>query len=176
MYTAIFVETMSAQFRLVPTTVSFRECFYNYFLITQNSTILAEYNRFSIRYNIFFKYLRGLQTARQVLGSVINHTLSSDCKLDLLQLTHCSLCAGTTVRPCPNHCKNVIRGCLVELKEFGDVYSDFHKTLKRTKIVLEEYDPFAVLGIFQTNLLNFAFVVAGNVTSISSDVRELMLS
>ena len=176
-YTTAFAEAMSRKSFNVPSSNNFTQCFYNYFLSTQKTFINNEYKCFKERYNLFLRYLLALKTANEVLEDIISHTLSSDCKDALLKLTHCSLCAGNadTILSCPGYCNNVLRGCLVDLKEFGDVYTEFFGALKTTRQQLSSYDPFDAFTLFQTNMFNFAVNVIGSADTIKTAVSYCIL-
>ena len=171
-YKTAFAEAMARNSFNVPSTSNFTQCFYNYFKSTQATFLNNEYKRFKERYNLFLRYLLALKTANDVLEDVISHTLSSDCKDVLLKLTHCSLCAGNTdtILSCPGYCKNVFRGCLVDLKEFGDAYTEFFGALKSTREQLSSYDPFNAFTLFQTKMTSFVTTVAGSTDTIKTAV------
>ena len=171
-YTTAFAEAMAQRFYNVPSSDSFTQCFYEYFRNTQKTFLNNEYKRFKERYNLFLRYLLALKTANEVLEDVISHTLSSDCKDALLKLTHCSLCAGNadTILSCPGYCNNVLRGCLVDLKEFGDVYTEFFGALKNTRQQLSSYDPFNAFTLFQTKMIGFVTTVVGSADTIKTAV------
>ena len=171
-YTTAFAEAMAHKSLNVPSSNNFTQCFYNYFLSTQKTFLNTEYKHFKERYNLFLRYLLALETANEVLEDVISHTLSSDCKDVLLKLTHCSLCAGNndTNLSCPGYCKNVLRGCLVDLKEFGDAYTEFFGALKSTREQLSSYDPFDAFNVFQTRMFNFVTTVARSADTIKTAV------
>ena len=151
---------------------SFHQCFYQYFRDKQQSFISQEYARLNMRYQLFIHYLRGLHTANQVLKDLVKHTLSSDCQLNLLQLTHCSACSGeSSVMPCPSHCINVMRGCLVDIKELSTVYTEFYQILKTTSNLIENsYDPYGALTVFQSKMITFIFTTNNGYEQIKSDV------
>ena len=171
-YTTAFAEAMAKKSFNVPSSSSFTQCFNNYFKSTQSTFLNNEYKRFKERYNLFLRYLLALETANDVLEDVISHTLSSDCKDALLKLTHCSLCAGNTdtILSCPGYCENVFRGCLVDLKEFGDAYTEFFGALKSTREQLSSYDPFNAFTLFQTQMISLVMTVIGSADTIKTAV------
>lgn len=148
-------------------------CFYNYFRSQQGDLVTREYVRFSQRYSLLFRYLRGLATSNKILEKVLGHVLSPDCQLNLFQLTHCSACSPDidgSVLPCPAHCTNVIRGCLTDIKELSTSYNEFYQSMKKTRMALSDYNPYDVFTVFQSSFFGLINEIINNFDTIKSDV------
>ena len=164
------MESVKQQFRTVPTGDDFNNCFYDYFWNKNGNETLDESKKFGIRYNLYFKYLRGLKVAEDALALILSHGFSSDCMKELTQLRSCSLCAGMNVSYCPSHCVNVMRGCLVDIEEFSAAYVTYNRSLSSTYNLLLSYDPFDALDILQTKFVNFALATQSATSTAMSDV------
>ena len=177
LYTTVFVGAVTRQhFRTVPTGENYNNCFYDYFWNKKGNFTLDESKKFGIRYNLYFKYLRGIKVAENALASIMSHGFSSDCMKELTQLRSCSLCAGMSLSYCPSHCINVMRGCLVDIEEFSSAYTIYNQSLSSTYNQLVYYSPFKALTILQTSFITFAQETQQGTVDIMNDVRTSFTS
>ena len=116
----------------VPNTQNFMDCVKNNFSTPETQNILNY--RFRIlepRINFLFRLIIALKTSDHILEMIMDHVLSSDCGDALLQLTHCKECSGSpsSTPSCTQFCWNVLRGCLVDLTEVGNVLQEYATAL-----------------------------------------------
>ena len=113
----------------VPDTTTFRNCLKTnfYFVSNTREDVNQRIRTLEPRMNLLLRFLLALETSDSVLESIMDHVLSPECGDALLRLTHCKECSGTTSSSssCTPFCQNVLRGCLVDLTEVGDVLQAF---------------------------------------------------
>lgn len=168
------LERKSGENNVVPNTGSFRQCFYdNFFLRDNQNELNMRFRVFNPRMNFFFRFLLALKTSDSVLTKTLNHVLSSTCGDALLRLTHCRECSGISgsLPPCAPFCHNVLRGCLVDLTEVGDVLSELATAMQAMRTKLKKFDPFAAFDLLPTIVLTVADT-AGAVVNQKAMVSE----
>ena len=115
-------------------TVTFRSCLKEKFLITHESAALHLVSVLESKMNLLFRFLSALETSDRVLERITSHVLNSECGDTLLRLTHCETCSGTksinSQPPCAPFCQNVLRGCLVDLTEVGEALREYATALE----------------------------------------------
>ena len=141
----------------VPNTLAFRQCFYlNLFFPENRERLNQRYRILLPRLNLLLRYLLALKTSDSVLERIMDHMLSPECGDALLRLTHCKECSGTTSSSssCTPFCQNVLRGCLVDLTEVGDVLQEFATQMDATKRKLNIDNPFQAIDLLSTTVLD----------------------
>ncbi|XP_028400982.1 glypican-1-like [Dendronephthya gigantea] len=72
------------------------------------------------------RFLRSLQTIRNILGAIDNIELSEECSSALVKMRYCSLCDGfSNVKPCLNYCVDVVSVCLEPYSRVEGKWSSF---------------------------------------------------
>ena len=135
---------------------NFRSCFYEYFLEEEGDVLLDDYVNFKQRMNLLLRLIVAMETSDAVLGRVTEHDLSSECHDSLLRLTHCAECAGVndeSVLPCEHLCQNVLRGCVVDLYELGDVYNELYNAMRDARDTMDLYNPFDSIQQINTRVI-----------------------
>ena len=157
------------------TTKSTRTCIYNIFINDYGTQLTTDFSRMQERYNLYLRYLWAQKVGDQALKSVLTHTLSSDCKNSILRLLRCSHCADVSqTSVCRSFCQNTLRGCLVDITEFGSVYEEYNDMMKKAKERVIEYNPFLVVNLVADQLTNLVFEVVNDRSNIKTKVRVCM--
>ena len=160
----------------VPNTQSFRDCLKNNFSDPETKDILDRtIRRLEPRINYLFRFLLAIKTSDSVLDTIKNHVLSPECGDALLRLTHCKECSGisSSSPPCTPFCQNVLRGCLVDLTEVGEVLQEFATAVQamRNKLRSSTGDPFRTIDgqmpIDVFDVSNTATVAASQPSKVS---------
>lgn len=122
----------------LPDTEEFRQCFYDYFFELNKEDISIYFRAFTRSFNRTMYYLRAISTAESVLKSVMNQTLTKQCKDSIMKMTHCARCSGyPPANICKSLCVNTMRGCLVHLTDLSQPFQEFVHALVRMKEYLE---------------------------------------
>ena len=175
-YLTSFTESLERfdQLQLV-TSKSTEKCIYNIFISDYETQLTTDFSRFRERYNLYLRYLWAQRVGDQVLESVLTHNLSSDCKNSILRLLRCSHCADVSqTSVCISFCQNTLRGCLVDITLFGNVYEEYNDIMKKAKETVMEYNPFLVVNLITTELTNLVFDVVNDRTDIKTKVLVFM--
>ncbi|XP_030228697.1 glypican-1 [Gadus morhua] len=75
-------------------------------------------------------FAQGLSVAGEVVKKVSQVTLSPECERALMKLVYCPHCRGlASVKPCPNYCSNVMKGCLANQADLDAEWQNLIDTL-----------------------------------------------
>ena len=173
-YLTSFTESLEINDRLqLVTSKSTETCIYNIFFNDYETQLTTDFSRFQERYNLYFRYLWAQKVGDQALESILTHTLSSDCKNSILRLLHCSHCADVSqTSVCRSFCQNTLRGCLLDITQFGSVYKEYNDIMMKAKETVIEYNPFLVVNLITNQMTNLIFDVAiTDYTNIKTKVR-----
>ena len=127
---AYFANTLVRQPSQLPQTAEFKQCFFQYVFLSDNSEMLSvNLNGFLRTYNQTMRYLRALKTLDKVIVNAVDYVLSSTCKESIMKMTHCGSCAGYVSPTCGGLCLNVFRGCMVDLADLFEPLEEFSSAL-----------------------------------------------
>ncbi|CAL8396320.1 unnamed protein product [Boreogadus saida] len=75
-------------------------------------------------------FAQGLSVAGEVVKRVSQVSLSPECERALMKLVYCPHCRGlASVKPCPNYCSNVMKGCLANQGDLDAEWQNLIDTL-----------------------------------------------
>ena len=177
MYFKVFVlaytEGLKRQYSLeFETNDNFKTCVYGIFTAYHSNTMTTSYERMRTRFNLYLRHLWAVKTGDEVLRTVRSHSLSSDCKEAILRMAHCSHCSvHAPSSACSSFCTNTLRGCLVDLTEFGDAYSSYVNTLKASSDKLKQYDPFGTVNLLAGDLGGIVSLTITSLSVLKTQVR-----
>ena len=100
------------------------------------------------------RFLRSLQTIRNILRAIDNIELSHECTSALVRMRYCSLCDGFSgVKPCLNYCVNVVSQCLEPYNRVERKWSSFIEKLDNLRDPLaKSLDASDMFSSFQESL------------------------
>ena len=76
-------------------------------------------------------FVDSLKMAEEIMHTVRGHTFSPSCVNALPRLKYCAYCGGfTRFKPCLFFCLNTLRGCLADVAEIHQDFSQFLTALK----------------------------------------------
>lgn len=75
-------------------------------------------------------FVQGLIISGEVVRKVSQVTLSPECTKALMKLLFCPHCRGlASVKPCPNYCSNVMKGCLANQADLDPEWQNLIDTM-----------------------------------------------
>ena len=171
MYHFVFKVSVEQLDQTVPDTTTFRNCLKTnfYFVSNTREDVNQRIRTLEPRMNLLLRFLLALETSDSVLERIMDHVLSPECGDALLRLTHCKECSGTTSSSssCTPFCQNVLRGCLVDLTEVGDVLQEFATQMDALQNkILNRDDPFEAIDGLTTEM--FDIITAGRTAALSN--------
>ncbi|XP_049629178.1 glypican-1 [Suncus etruscus] len=82
-------------------------------------------------------FLQGLGVAGDVVRKVVQVPLGPECSRAVMRLMYCAPCLGVTgARPCPDYCRNVLKGCLANQ---ADLDAEWRNLLDSMALVTDKF-------------------------------------
>lgn len=77
-------------------------------------------------------FLDALNLGVEVINSTNHLEIATECQQSLIKLLYCPICRGmVSVRSCNGYCMNVVRGCLANMAEVDQPWSDYVTALEK---------------------------------------------
>ncbi|XP_028987313.1 glypican-1b [Betta splendens] len=75
-------------------------------------------------------FVQGLVVGGEVVRKVSQVQLSQECMRSMMKMTYCPHCRGmASARPCPNYCRNVLKGCLANQADLNTEWRHLTETM-----------------------------------------------
>ena len=149
----------------------FQNCFYNYFLELHGEDLGNWLGGFQRSYNLTLRYFRALHAMDKVINLIMEYSLSEQCNVALMKMTHCAHCAGhpKSIKSCNGLCLNTMRGCLAGLLDLVEPIRPFTESLIAMKDKVQTFSPYTQITLLNTYI--FSMIDAAGDRSAAAEVN-----
>lgn len=173
-FLAVIEVAPQVETELFPTNdPDFNGCLYSYYLERSSEDIHSRFVALTRSFNRTLYYIRALNTAEDLLNTLVELEYSPQCRQAIMKSTACAQCSGlsASVVPCEELCLNVLRGCLVDYSDLFKPFSEF----MRAAIAMKEYldhnvNPFSHIDSLITVIIDMISVTAREGSTINDGV------
>lgn len=161
----------------LPESAEAKDCFYNYFIESKGLVVEDWFKGFNRAFMKTMHYFRALRASSMVIEKAVEHVMSGQCKLSLMKMDDCALCAGysaTSLTSCNGLCLNILRGCLLDLSDLVEPITSFSQVLMAMKDHILEFSVYDQIEYVETTVFEFITSVSGLTATISRDVSVLL--
>ena len=178
----MFFEVYLATYLAVPSTVplsnspQIRDCFYKHFMDNVGDLLESWLIGFQRAFIKTMHYLRALRAANLVIKNTQKIVMTEQCKLSLMKMDDCALCAGyQAISSCNGLCLNILRGCLLDLSDLVEPITSFSQVLVAMKEHISEFSIFQQTHNLETNVFAMIDLTTVNAAAISISVRSFLM-